>query len=429
MAKPTTAAALAVCAVVYVIVAGKFRLRFLWIPLVVAGSLLLVSALVIDGSVIVFVNRMRAGVEFMKSMEGQSALITRVIRVDENIGLRVSSKVILIVATGLISIYAGLSLSRVRWIALIVAATAVLLALATVAIASGFGPSTASVSRFAGLLVPVAAATILVGLVLSRVKGFLQISRSQWACALCFLVQPSVYALGTSESTWAASPHAALFWILASLVLISPATRNPRFASLLLSLALAVQVLTVVRIQNGIEKPYRQPQSLWANDYVMDIGRRGSTLILSRGFGQYFAQAIELSRRGGFAAGTPMIDLTGQSPGILYAVGAKSVGLPCMLGGYRGSDIVAVNSLKMVPCAELGTAWLLTEPDGPRQISPSVVASFGANLATDFELVGTFKTAAGAGGYEIERQQQFLKPIRPADAATAACVAIRTPMR
>jgi len=124
-----------------------------------------------------------------------------------------------------------------------------------------------------------------------------------------------------------------------------------------------------------------------------------------------------------------MIDLTGQSPGILYAVGAKSVGLPWILGGYRGSDIVAVNSLKMVPCAELGTAWLLTEPDGPRQISPSVVASFGANLATDFELVGTFKTAAGAGGYEIERQQQFLKPIRPADAATAACVAIRTPMR
>jgi len=344
--------------------------------------------------------------------------------VKDNSGLKGAFRVILIIATALIFIH-GLSLSRVKVLELSGATLAALLALASAAIAFGFGPSTVRVSRFTGLLVPVPMAAIFVGLVLSRVKGVLQISRPQWACALCFLALPSSYALGTSDSYWDASQHAALLWILASLVLISPATRNSRFSSLLLSLAFAVQVLTVIRIQNGIEKPFRQPQSLRANDYVMDIGRPGSTLILSRGFGQYFAEAIELARHGGFARGTPMIDLTGQSPGILYAVGAKSIGSAWIIGGYPGSEIVAVKSLKMVPCAELGAAWLLTEPEGPREISPALIASFGSNLETDFELVGTFRTAEGAGGYETQRVQRFLKPIRPASAAIAACVAER----
>jgi hypothetical protein len=59
MSKPTTAAALAVTSAIYLIVAGKFSRRLLLIPLFMAASLLLCSALFIDGSMTTFVDRLR----------------------------------------------------------------------------------------------------------------------------------------------------------------------------------------------------------------------------------------------------------------------------------------------------------------------------------------------------------------------------------
>ena len=116
-----------------------------------------------------------------------------------------------------------------------------------------------------------------------------------------------------------------------------------------------------------------------------------------------------------------MIDLTGQSPGILYAMGARNIGQAWTIGGYPGSEALAVAMLKKVTCKELAAAWLLAEPEGPRKISPEILLSFGANLVTDYETVNTFKTAEGVGGYKEVRVQQLLKPIRSIDAATAAC--------
>jgi hypothetical protein len=121
-----------------------------------------------------------------------------------------------------------------------------------------------------------------------------------------------------------------------------------------------------------------------------------------------------------------MIDLSGQSPGILYAIGASNIGQAWTIGGWPGSDKLAVDMLKEVSCKQLSRAWLLAEPDGPRKISPGILSSFGANMARDFEIVGTFKTAEGAGGYKEVRVQQLLKPSRAIDAAMTACVAGRT---
>ena len=78
-----------------------------------------------------------------------------------------------------------------------------------------------------------------------------------------------------------------------------------------------------------------------------------------------------------------------------------------------------------VSCANLSVSWLLAEPEGPQKISPEILASFGARLTTEFEVVGTLRTAEGAGGYKIRRLQQLLRPVRPVDAALIACVAAR----
>jgi hypothetical protein len=149
-------------------------------------------------------------------------------------------------------------------------------------------------------------------------------------------------------------------------------------------------------------------------------------LVLSKDFGRYVSEAMKTAKQVGFKQGTPMVDLTGQSPGILYAMGASNIGQPWTVGGYPGSAALAVKMLKKATCQELATAWLLLEPEGPRKIAPQILLSFDANLATDFEIVGTFKTAEGAGGYKEVRVQQLLKPARSVDDAMAACSAGRT---
>ena len=120
-----------------------------------------------------------------------------------------------------------------------------------------------------------------------------------------------------------------------------------------------------------------------------------------------------------------MIDLTGQFPGTLYALGASSIGQAWNLGGYPGSDALAAAMLQKVSCEELARAWLLAEPENPGKISPDILASFDANMITDFEIVGTFKTAEGTVGHKVPRTQQLHKPVRSVDTAMAACSASR----
>jgi hypothetical protein len=127
------------------------------------------------------------------------------------------------------------------------------------------------------------------------------------------------------------------------------------------------------------------------------------------------------AQQAGFLYGMPMIDLTGQSPGILYAIGATSIGQAWMIGGYTGSDDLALNMLDRNSCQQLATAWLLDEPAGARRISPEVLLSFGANLATDFTMVASIKTAKYAGGNKDVRIQHMLKPIRPVNVAVETC--------
>jgi hypothetical protein len=159
------------------------------------------------------------------------------------------------------------------------------------------------------------------------------------------------------------------------------------------------------------------------DNYKLDIGKSGSTLIISEGFGQYISEAIHVAKMAGFKEGTPMVDLTGQSPGILYALGASNIGTPWILGGYPGSDKFAVEALNRASCEDFSIAWLLTEANGPIKISSEILSSFGADLVKDFEIVGTVRTAEGAGGYREARLQQFFKPVRSVNIAMAACTA------
>lgn len=423
MAKPTSAAALAVCTIVYWLMTRKLSMRVFLIVLATVISFLVVSTVLIDGSVLAFVDRLNDGVLASKMLGGGHTFL-KIMRWDD-FTLRENDKRILASYTGLIVCCAFLSQMNIKGLASFGKLLSILLIVIGILIGLRY-TTPINLSVYEGLLIwSVPFAAVLLGFIDYQFTGLRQIKLSQWVLFCCFLLFPHIYAIGTTNNYWNHGIDAAIFWVLAGLVLLRPIESREKLVAILLTLGMGTMLITVEQIHRGIEVPYRQPQALYKNSYTLDVGKMGSTLVLDNGFGEYISGAIDLVKQLGFKKGTPMIDLTGQSSGLLYALGAHGVGQAWMIGGYPGSKALAQAMLEKVSCQKLSTAWILAEPDGPRKITPEVLLNFGANLTNDFEVVGSFKTAAGVGGYKQQRLQQILKPNRSVVDAISACDAIR----
>ncbi len=419
MAKPTTAAALAFTVVVYLSISKRLSFRSLAIPVLVAAILVVLSALAIDGSVMAFVERLKAGAGMYKTVKagGHSHLF----RLDFFVFDR-GATFFLLVCTAIVFFAVKYSQSEKPRFIHGAAAVSIAFGLTCVAIILGITQKTIYAGVFQGLyiwIVPLA--SLLVGFSIYGAQGFSKLTRLQWALALTFMLLPHAFAFGSGNNYWIMASTGGIFWVFSGLIFLIPVVGQRGFLVLLLPLVMVVQMVSAIQVHNALQNPYRQPQPLYLNDFEVEIGRPGSTLKLSSGFGQYIKDAIKLAGQSEFPSGTPMIDLTGKSPGVLYAMGAKNIGQVWMVGGYPGSEALAVMMLGKVSCEELATAWLLMEPEGPRKISPEVLLSFGANLSTDYKIVGILKTAKGAGGFYKVRVQNLLKPIRSASVATADC--------
>lgn len=416
MGKPSTAAALAVCAPAYLLLAGKVNLRMLLVTAAIAAGLVLLSAVAIDGSVTKFAQRIRWGVEYLGYLQGGHT-VENILRIDR-FQINAREKLAL-VGMALAMCVAALYLSeqhggrRLGWMICGVLLAGVLLLVAGAPLPD---PRFGLYKDMVILAVTLAAAVLAVASAPSRF--FATLGRDQWALALLFAVLPHLYAFGTNGNYWQAAGAAGLFWALAGLVLLLPMLAEGRWTTLV-PLALGTQLLTALVVYTALLAPYRQPEPLRANSHAVQFGNPGSVLLLSQDNGRYIERVLAAARDAGFTPGTPVIDLGGQSPGILYAMRASSIGQAWTIGGYPGSARLAVAGLQHVPCADIARAWLLVEPKGPRSISGKVLTSFGLDFERDYQTVASWETAKGAGGYAAPRLQLLMKPVR-AD-AEAAC--------
>ncbi len=412
MAKPSTALALAVGVFIYLLLSRKFSVRMLALAAASAIALLLTSALLIDGSVLRFVERLQLGVEFGKHLAGGHAL-TQILRVDDFFLYERFNHAILLVFSVLFIALWSMCIGSKKWsyVGLIISGSFFLITSVLV-----FGPAQPAVNFgiFRGFLIfGVVYAAVCAVLAFGRVKVLVTITASQWAIALIFLIMPHVYAFGTNGNYWQAGGYAAIFWLLAGLTLFGSLIRERASWFLVLPLALGAQAVTAALLQAGFEQPYRQPQPLRLNASVLGIGPQRTELVLSEGYFEYFASAMVITQAAGFETNTPVIDLSGQSPGILYALGAENIGQAWTIGGYPGSLRLAQAALDRTPCWEIASAWILLEPDGPRSISAELMTGLGANFPEGYEHVGSWQTAEGAGGYAYRRTQKLYKPFKP----------------
>ncbi|TCT09064.1 hypothetical protein [Paralcaligenes ureilyticus] len=424
MAKPSTAAALGVCVGLYALLAGKLNARLAFLSLVSAFLLLVLSAFIIDGSIAGFIARLKMGAE-LAALSGAGYSFDQIMRVDDF--QLTSSERPFLIFMAVFSFFAAYFLGMARQSIRIVGfALSSVLFIAVIVFVLGVKPTSLHFGQFSGLTfwaVPFSA--LALALLSSRQKLFSDVPVSHWVLALAFLVFPYVYVFGSNGNYWQWASPAAIFWVLLGLIVIASLVPNKITFAMLVPLVGATQVIVTLLLQAGFNAPYRQPQALRLNSHLIDVGMPDSFLMFSEGYANYINDAIESAKLGGFVSGTPVIDFTGQSPGLLYALRAINVGYPWIAGGYPGSANVAKRVLRHLPCAKVVDAWLLLEPNGPRAISTDLLDDFGVSVPTHYKVVATWKTAKGAGGYPEQRIQQLAKPIGPREVALQACDAVR----
>ena len=419
MAKPSSAAALGCCVFVCLLLSKKLNYKLIALCGLFVALMLFLSAFIIDGSIAAFIERLQAATVFVGYLGGGHT-IQQLIRVDSFL---LSEEDILFFCISLfVSVMVALLLyfdNRFSRILGLGCATVTLLFILSMLIGEYIVPL--KYSNFHGLLILVVPSSIFLSAIFfSRQKFFSEFSFSSFSIALVLAFFPHMYAFGTNNNYWQAGSLAGFFWILSALVLWGHAVRGSKVSIVLLPSVLLTQLVVVLIIQAGMESPYRQIQPLRLNTQTVVLGASESTLLLSNGYAAYLKQDSISSKKAGFQPGMPVIDLTGQSPGVLYALAASSIGQAWIIGGYPGSFKLATEALKRVSCEDLSSAWLLLEPGGPRSISDSLVTSFGA-LPSDYEEVATWSTASGAGGYEQRPDQKLMKPTRDIKTSIEGC--------
>lgn len=413
LAKPSTAALLAPAVLSCQVASGRHSFKMIILAIGSAIAVLLSSVPMIGWRLSDFVERISYSVQLLKLL-GSGQEFSKIFRVDL-IGATFPEKA----AMTAIGVALLTSFWAVRWPKARIVIFAASSSLAIFSIAYLCWPAPPLVGVRGVVIIAIPAAAAITTMLFCR-EQFGEFCRLLPLATLLFAA-PHIYAFGTNGDYWTHGSAAMLFWGLSGVVLLFPLIGRLASFEDLLSIVILMQFVTAGLLVQAVAGPYRQESFDRSSFVPWDLRGRGEVMI-SKETRDYLARARAGAREAGLLPGDPMIDLTGRSPGLLYDLQVLSLGQPWQVGGYPGSNALAMASLRNETCTALSRAWLLAELNGPRRLSSEdVVRSFGASLQTDYHVTGSFETSAYAGGYAKRFTQQLLKPVRDVRSATEAC--------
>lgn len=420
MAKPSSAIGLSLVILIYLILSRQFQLRFFFIAIFITLLLLIISALVIDGSIFAYFNRYFLSLEIHELLQAGHNInsIFRLDPVKSSNKFIISTLLIFVFST--FFIWPGYKNHKLKNFIYIVFCFLIFIVIAFFALSElNWNPGLKAHQPY--LVFGIIFASILSTII---INDKIRISDINWRLFFLFLTLPYIFALGTNNNYWIQSGIAAFFWFVAAFVLIIPLTLNLKQFQLALVLVLISQLLTSIHLKERMEEPYRYNEPLRLGKKTIVTNNKNHTLIISDEFIRYINDARNISSQSGLQKSDFIIDLSGQSPGLIYLIGAKSLGTAWNIGGYKGSLDAAKAYLNLANCKDISNAWILYESEGPINISTDLLTSLGMNFPKQYRLVGSWATASGAGGYKQIRIQELYKPLNT-NIGKASCELIR----
>jgi hypothetical protein len=417
MAKPQSAAGLAVLVTLWAWLSGSFRLKGFVLAAGLAFGLLLLAALSLDGSVAAFVARYQLAlhVERLSGLHQVSKLLTiRATDVAELMTWRLAACLALLLAWGT---SLGLCSNRKRkrpWFGLI-SASGVLFAFY---LAMFFSPIEDGHQK--ALFIAILPLGLLLADLIEK-SPRPAYPRPAWAVLISALA--FIFSLGTNNFLFVPLSMSSFFLLLGLAILtVADDPRAPfRMAGLALSGLMVVSALMLSAWAN----PYRQPAPLWADDVPVPIPSNGPALRLSEPQARFFSQLYEIIHER-FEPGTPVIDLTGRLPGVIFAMGGLLPKTPWLF--TPGNSRTAVFALNRLSCQELARAWVIVaEAPLSFHFDPGILAAAGLDHQKHYQLAGRAELPTELpGGVLFVQGLLFLKPLDDWAVRAQVCQARRS---
>jgi hypothetical protein len=246
-----------------------------------------------------------------------------------------------------------------------------------------------------------------------------------WCFILFFL--PLVFAIGTNNNYWEIGSWVSLFSFTAGYKLYKfGATTEIDLKEFVAMLSVSTLLVAYVFL-TSVSTPYRQDRNLFFSSTRIE----GASWFLEPSVSLETSNTLKALNEI-FARVNPeiqkpfsVLDLTGQSPGLIFAAGGKTVGQPWLAGGYPGSESAmrwVINSL--TPCQRV-SSLILVEERGLRSLPTKLLSEGGWHFETDYKSAGHFKIVAGNGFYGEPRRIELFQPSSALLASLPNCSSLR----
>lgn len=214
--------------------------------------------------------------------------------------------------------------------------------------------------------------------------------------ALLFYL-PVAFSFGSNMSAFGHSIMASLFACCAVYLRLYRLAHQGMLARTALGactiLLCLPALLTQVWALTDARYTYRQLRPLAVHDVPITLGVPATRLWVDSITNKSLQDIGAMVKQAGFKPGKDILDLTGDGPGLIYAVGANPLATPWMLGGYAGSDNAAAHTIDSLPLSTLRGTWLLTSTNNPLRVIGWEAMLANKICAGSHELAGSVDVA------------------------------------
>lgn len=216
-------------------------------------------------------------------------------------------------------------------------------------------------------------------------------SRSLHVLPIYLVATALLLSFGTNIRMIGAMSNGYVFLVVAFYLVLRTMTNGRSKALIgcgLLIVVLPVAMAGVVSYNN----PYRLPASIAEQTERISFLGRDASLFVDAQTAEWVGSLQDYATRGGWTPGSPLIDMTGATPGAALVLGAQAPVTPWLIGGYEGSADFATAVLARAPRETLQTAWILTAANGVRALPTELLHDIGIDFPVDYVAVGTVRT-------------------------------------
>lgn len=186
----------------------------------------------------------------------------------------------------------------------------------------------------------------------------------------------------------------------ACLLLASLYDTNLEAKKLTITTVSFIVIIFMLQLYSEYNAPLRVTGSLKQQSTVVFLYDIDDQIFVDPESARYIRGLKAKARAADWQVRTPLIDMTGFSPGALVILDAKVLSRPWFLGTYPGTEDYALRALSRADKGELERAWILTAPDGYANLDEKLLMKAGLDFPASYTLIAEVTTS-----YRREKQQ------------------------